>query len=144
MDDRAELYDALLAEELRKPVEYFKHDVSAHDDDALLSLVYEHGMAYYGLYWLLAEKLYERKSHMYDLGEPAEAHRLAADLGSMHPISREDALAFVQRLAEHGLIDREVFAESGRVIMARVAENVRQVAEMKASRRLGGAMRRRD
>ena len=38
---------------------YFAHDYNARNDDKIVKLIFKHGWKGYGLYWAIAEKLYE-------------------------------------------------------------------------------------
>jgi len=44
--------------------QYFPHDLGARGDENIVALICEYGMAGYGLYWCLVEKLYEADGHL--------------------------------------------------------------------------------
>ena len=44
--------------------QYFPHDLGARGDENVVALICEYGMAGYGLYWCLVEKLYEADGHL--------------------------------------------------------------------------------
>lgn len=138
-----QLKEQLYQEELRTPLQYFKHDCNAHDDTALASITFEHGMAYYGLYWLLIEHLYTRKEHYYDLSTPLGKHQLMQDLNTLCPIEESEVDTFIETLASNNLIDKEIYAESKRVIIGRVLDNIETKARSKAGKRYGGLSKSR-
>jgi len=44
--------------------QYFPHDLNARGDQNIVALMAEHGMAGYGLYWVIVEKLYEADGYL--------------------------------------------------------------------------------
>lgn len=130
-------YSIFYEEALREPIKYLKHDARAHDDEALYRLANRHGMAYYGLYWLLAELLTGRKDHSYDVSDEAGWRRLAWDLSCMELIDVDDCKAFVAELAALDLISREQLNEMQKVVITRIRLDANAYAERTASKKLG-------
>lgn len=141
--EEAILRDRLLDEELSKPLEYFKHDTNAHEDEKILDLVDEGGLAWYGLYWLLVEHLVGRKSHCYDLNKPNDCHRLIANMNALAPVDGGEVEKFIRRCADIGLIDGVAYKEYNRIAIGRIFDNAQIAAHSRASRRLGGIKSRR-
>lgn len=137
----AAIKQRLYEDELKATMPYFKHDVNAHEDENISAFVYENGIAYYGLYWLMVERLYARRTHYYDLAKPQEKHQLLIDLSYFSVMSEDELDAFISALAQHQLIDSEIYAESKKLIVARVLENIDQKAKAKANQRFGGIKR---
>lgn len=44
--------------------QYFPHDYNARGDENIIALMAEHGMAGYGIYWTLVEKLFEAEGYL--------------------------------------------------------------------------------
>ena len=132
-----EAYTRFLEEAQREPTKYIKHDVGAHDDDALYQLVNEHGMAYYGWYWLLVELLAGRKQHYYNVSNEVGWRRLARDMSCMCDMSVEDCKQFVSDLYDADLIIREQYDELHRVAIMRLLRDALIYAEDVAGKKLG-------
>ena len=113
-------YARFLEEAQNEPIKYIKHDHRAHDDEALYELVNEHGMAYYGWYWLLVELLAGRRYHYYSVATETGWRRLARDMSCMCDVSVEDCKRFIADLYEADLIIREQFDELHRVAIMRL------------------------
>lgn len=129
-------YARLLEEALTEPVKFIKHDSRAHDDEALYRLAYEHGMAYYGMYWLLVELLTGRKHHYYDVSDDAGWRRLARDMGCICDMSVDECKTFVADLYSAGLINREQYDELHRVTITRILRDAHALAETVAQKKL--------
>lgn len=130
-------YLDFLDEALSEPVKFIKHDARAHDDEALYRLANTHGMAYYGMYWLLAELLTGRKNHFYDISDGAGWRRLANDMGCICDMTVDDCKRFVTDLYDAGLINREQYDELHRVTITRILKDSRAYAEAVAAKKLG-------
>lgn len=131
----------LEAEELGKPIPWFKHDSDSHADPKMaLLLVEEDGYALYGMFWLLVERLAAREGHGYRLQTGADWIVLARDL-LMFPGDPE-AMAllhrFVDLLVELDLADADVYAETGMLTSERLWRNCAEVSRGRASRRYAG------
>ncbi len=133
---RAAYYE-FLDDALREPIKFLKHDARAHDDEALYRLVNEHGMEWYGWYWLLAELLTARKDHAYDVSDAMGWRRLRLDMSCMCDITDEQCREFVARLLDAGLIDRQHYDELGQVVIRRVKQDGVAYAETVAAKKLG-------
>lgn len=131
-------YEAAYQEHLQKPMEFFPHDSDAHRDDALRRLVMEHGMAFYGRWWLLVELLTAKKGHAYDVGDETGWRLLSMDMSALCPMGPGECREFVAELAGHGLLDAEMLGE-GKVVSARVCRNTSYASEIAARRAAGGA-----
>ena len=127
---------AFLEEARRMCPRYVRHDVSAHEDDALCAMVEDKGMAYYGLYWLLVELLTSRKGHIYDISDQRGWKRLAYDLGCMSPMTIPECKAFVKDLCEYGLISKEHHDEN-MLAIKRVLRDTEAYAQGIAKRKFG-------
>ena len=133
-DEERDRFSAMVDEEQRQPLTYFKHDVLAHDDPALQELRDTWGMGAYGRYWLLVELLAGRRDHRYDVSTPNGAARLARDLET----DAEGLAEFAAALDSLGLIVHDLYAEHGVVAIDRIARNARECAEYVAKRRMNG------
>lgn len=49
---------------LKLEKQYFPHDYNARGDENIIALMSEHGMAGYGIYWILVEKLFEADGYL--------------------------------------------------------------------------------
>ena len=132
-DEERDRFAAMVDDEQRQPLTYFKHDVLAHDDPALQELRDTWGMGAYGRYWLLVELLAGRRDHRYDVSTPNGAARLARDLET----DAAGLVEFVGSLDSLGLIVHDLYAERGIVTIDRIARNARESAEYVTKRRLG-------
>lgn len=47
-------------------MDWFRHDVNAHDDTKIRKLVYKHGVSAYGAYWIIIELLYKNEGKASD------------------------------------------------------------------------------
>ena len=130
-------YERFLEEARRDPIKYAHHDARAHDDEALYRLVANHGMAYYGWYWLLVELLSGRKDHAYDVSDEFGWRRLARDMSCMCDISVEDCQLFIMELASMGLVSREHLSETHKVVIRRILIDAEKYAEEVAKKKLG-------
>ena len=141
--EEAILRDMLYDEESGRPLEYIKHDTNAHEDEKILALVDEGGLAWYGLYWLLVEKLARRKGNMYNILKPSEVRRLRSDLCALSEVSNDEIDRFLEFCAEVDLIDGAAYSGYGKVAIGRIIKNSETVRQMKVSRRLGGIKSKR-
>lgn len=132
-----EVYDAAVGEPLR----WLQHDAAAHDDAALCELRDVHGMAAFGRWWLLCEKLAGRKGHAYDVSAPHGWARLARDLEFGSGDAVAECEAFVAELARLDLINRTSFAEFRRVRNSRIDRTAEKAAEDAANGALGTFVR---
>lgn len=130
-------YEEFLERAMSDPVKFVKHDARAHDDEALYRLTNQHGMAYYGLYWLLVELLTGRKHHYYDVSDDAGWRRLAKDMSCLCDMSIEQCQEFIADLYAADLISRPQIDELQRVSITRVLVDARSYAETVASKQLG-------
>lgn len=129
--------DQFLDEARREPVKYFKHDVNAHDDEALYRFAYENGMAYYGLYWLLVELLTARRGHSYDVSDAAGWRRMAVDMSALCDMSVDECKKFVGALDKAHLISHEHLAECQKVAIKRINADSEAYAESVVAHRMG-------
>ena len=132
-----EAYERFLEQEQDKPLRYITHDNRAHDDEALYRLTAEHGMGYYGLYWLLIELLANRKGHYYDVSDELGWRRLARDMSCMCDMDIGGCKRFIADLYGAGLIIREQYDELHRVASKRLLADAMACAEEVASKRIG-------
>lgn len=130
-------YQQFYDEALRDPTKYLKHDVDAHNDEALYRLASRHGMDYYGWYWLLAENLAGRRGSSYDVSDDMGWERLAWDLSCMQRMSVDDCKEFVALLATLDLISREHLSEMHLVTINRIRKDKEEYARAIAQKRLG-------
>lgn len=130
-------YARFLEDAQREPIKFIKHDNRAHDDDALYLLVNEHGMAYYGWYWLLVELLAGRKHHYYNVSSEVGWRRLSRDMSCMCDMSVEECKAFIADLYDADLIMREQYDELHRVAIMRLMKDALAYAEDVAGKKLG-------
>ena len=143
MSDEAErlaaqdAYEEFLERAMTDPVKFIKHDSRAHDDEALYRLANEHGMAFYGWYWLLVELLTGRKHHSYDVSDRAGWRRLTRDMSCICDMSEDECREFIAILYDAGLINREQFDELHRVTITRILVDAKTYAEKTAAKQLG-------
>lgn len=138
-EERAAAMERIVAEEVRRPLDYFAHDSNASDDPKLQRLRDECGWEAMGRFWRLVELLSAAEGHLVDVSRPQQWTRLA------HALEYDGADAareFVARLVDCGLVDRDAL-ENGHVMSARVIRNAERVAEGIAKGRVM-AMCRRD
>lgn len=139
--EQLDRWHELQSEELGRPIGWFKHDSDSHADPKMaLLLVEPDGYALYGLFWILVERLAAREGHSYRLETDADWTVLARDLLMYpgDPAAMEQLHRFIDRCLELGLIDRELYEETGKVSSARLWRNCEQVSRGRASRRLSG------
>lgn len=122
---------------MQEPIKYVKHDVSAHDDDALYRLTVTFGMAYYGWYWLLVELLTARRGHYYDVSDDIGWRQLSRDMSCMSDMSIDECRDFIGNLYESGLVSKRHFDELGHVTMERILRDSRVYAEGVAKKKIG-------
>lgn len=137
--ERQARYDAFMAEEILRPMEYFKHDADARDDPKLQDLRDELGMEGYGRYWILVEVLAGREGHAYEVEDRATGRDRWRRLAQELECGEDEAKSFISKLDELRLIDRELYRERGKVSIERLARNAYEAAEYVARRRMGGA-----
>ena len=130
-------YDDFLEDARGEPIKYFKHDTDAHNDDALYRLVDEHGMEWYGWYWLLIELLTRRRGHKYDVSSNAGWRKLSHDMSCLTDMSTDECKAFIAELAEYGLVSKEYLDELHCVAVRRILVDSERYAESVASKKLG-------
>lgn len=133
MDD---IEERLLNEARGMCPRYVRHDVTAHEDDALSMMVEESGMAFYGWYWLLVELLTARKGHYYDISDDRGWRRLSHDMSCMCTISVPRCKTFVATLYDLDLISREHHDELKRLAITRVLRDTETYAQGVAKRKL--------
>lgn len=138
-EERAAVLERLVADEVRKPMEYFFHDCNAHRDAKLEQLRDDHGMAALGRWWILVELLSAAEGHLITVQRPQQWRRLANELECE---STEECREFVGWLVECRLIDAEALAND-HVMSARVMRNAERMAESAAKRKIGGAVGRK-
>lgn len=133
-----DVFDRLLDKARKEPIKYVKHDVDAHYDDALLDLCMANGIAAYGMYWLLVENLTARETHFYSLQNEAGKFAFHRDMSAFGEVPIGDCMAFVEQLAERGLIDTELWEEKKTIIINRVCVDAENVA-MELAKKMFGA-----
>lgn len=130
-------YERFLDEARQEPIKYVKHDNKSHDDEALYRLVAQHGMEWYGWYWLLVELLAGRKNHSYDVSDEVGWRRLTRDMSCMVDMSAEDCKLFIMELASMGLVSKEHLSEAQKVVIKRILTDAEKYAEEVAKKKLG-------
>lgn len=130
-------YEGFLEDSREEPIKYFKHDASAHDDEALYRLVDRHGMAWYGWYWVLVELLTCRRKHYYDVSDNAGWRRLARDMSCMADMDSDECREFIAELSAMELVSSRHLNELGHVAIERILRDAEKYAESVASKRLG-------
>ena len=133
-----ELYDKFYSEFLDKPLDYVRHDAGARFDEQLRRAVAEHGMAFYGSWWLLVELLSAKRGHVYDVSDMTGWQLFAADMSTVGRTWTVDECAdFCQQLAGYNLIDREIYDERHHIINRRVCREADGYANAAAGKKLG-------
>lgn len=138
-EERAAALESIVAEEVRRPLDYFAHDANASDDPKLQRLRDDHGWEAMGRWWRVVELLSAAEGHLIDVSRPQQWRRLAY---ALEFDGADECAEFVGWLAECGLVDRDAL-HGGHVMSARVMRNAERVAEGIAKGRLM-AMCRRD
>lgn len=136
-EQRANLFEKFLAEEVQRPLDYFAHDSNASSDPKLQRLRDDHGWAAIGRWWCLVELLSAAEGHIIDVSRPQQWTRLAH---SLEMDTADEARAFIDWLLSVGLLDRDAMA-SGHVMSARVMRNAERFAEAAAKGRMAVACR---
>ena len=136
-EERAALYEKFVAEEVRRPLDYFAHDSNASADPKLQRLRDEHGWAAMGRWWTLVEVLSAAEGHLVDVSRPQQWRRLA---NALEFDDAGECREFVAWLLALGLLDRDAM-EGGHVMSARVMKNAERAAEGIARGRMAVACR---
>lgn len=134
-EERAAVLEQLVAEEVRKPMEYFFHDVNASSDAKLELLRDCCGWEAVGRWWALVEMLSKAEGHIIDVSRPQQWRRLS---NALEFDDTRDCEEFVGRLVSCKLLDEDALAND-HVMSARVIRNAERMAESAARRRLGAA-----
>lgn len=136
-EERTNLFEKYMAEEVQRPLDYFAHDSNASADPKLQRLRDDHGWDAIGRWWCLVELLSAADGHIIDVSRPQQWRRLA---NAMEFETAESAEEFVSWLLSVGLLDQDAMG-SGHLMSARVMRNAERVAEGIAKGRLAVACR---
>lgn len=123
--------------EAARPMEFFTHDVHAHEDIQLRRLVARCGMEGYGRWWLLCELLASADGHRISV-EGMDGELWAAEL-RMAP---DELGSFARELVRCGLCDLSGGWLSSHGMDSRAEKMGLQIASGKASGRKGGRPRK--
>ena len=116
-----------------KPMPYFSHDSTAHEDIKCRLLILRGGMEYYGLWWMLCELLAGADNHRLPY-ETEEHKQLMAIMLQVEP---DKASTFIGCCAELGLIDKEL-CERGVIVSDRMLRNSAVFGRNRANGKRGG------
>ena len=137
-------YDEFLDEMRMAPLDYVRHDANARCDESLRRATAKVGMSFLGSWWVLVELLSGKKGHAYDVSDECGWSLLAYDMSTCGwPWSVDDCKRLCDVLAEHDLIDAEMYAR-GKVLNNRVCREVEKYATATAGKRLGSWKTNRD
>lgn len=125
-----------LAEDARKPMDYFSHDADAASDIKCRKLIRRCGMAGYGRWWRLCELLASASGHAVSARTEEEVEMLADDLMFDDPSELVD---FLSTLCEIGLLSG---MGDGEFTSERMLQNALKVGAKRAAGRLGGRPRK--
>lgn len=124
---------------LREPMAWFHLDSDFLDDPKIMRLGFEDGWAAIGIYVALMSRLAREDSHIFDVsteyGWKVLQSRMALVGGEM---DAEDLKAVVSKFAALGLIDSEMYAESGKIASDRLMREVENYADRTARKRCAG------
>lgn len=123
--------------EAARPLAYFFHDSDAAMDAKIRRLVKRLGVEGYGRWWLLCEFLAREDSHSVDVREDYGWELLADGLMCGAATARE----FVEECVKLGLLDRESYAERGKVVNDRIMRSAQKVGRRRAAGKLGAKRR---
>lgn len=123
-----------VAEVASKPMEYFSHDVSAHDDIKCQRLLLVLGIEGYGRWWLLCEYMASMSGQR--IPYSGDIDRLILSKNLMFK-SVDECDAFLSAIADFGLIDSELL-EEGFVASERMSRNAWTRAKKVVSGTRGG------
>lgn len=134
-EEYAKEYQAALVE----PMQWFHLDSDFLDDPKIMRLGCEYGWPYIGLYVGLMSRLYTQESHIIDVstdyGWLVLQHRMSL-IGNS--IGIDSLKSIVDTLAELGLIDSDMYSESGKIASDRVFREAENYAEKTAKNRCAG------
>lgn len=135
----AEEYARHYAEALTEPMQWFHLDADFLDDPKVMRLGCDFGWPYIGLYVGLMSRLYTQQNHIIDVstdyGWMVLQHRLSL-VG--RPLDADTLKSIVDTFAELGLIDSELYTESGKIASDRVFREAENYAEKTARNRCAG------
>lgn len=107
----------------KKDAYYFKHDSNARNDERLLSIRIKHGMAGYGVYWAIVEKLREQKDYCLQIDHKSIAWELHVDEEIVRSVIEDYGLFTIQ---------------DGRFYSERLCDDMREWDDKKEARRQAG------
>jgi hypothetical protein len=138
-DTEQQKLDELREQAAKDPLDWFKHENGAHMTPKLRMLIATRGMAAYGLYWVLMEKLAAQPNHFYDVNDDIGWLFLARDLSpGLETMTVEQCRDFVGALDDLGLIDHEELSEAGLVISEEMCRCAHERNESTAQNRFKG------
>lgn len=121
------------------PLDYFPHDAWARMDVKCRKLIRRYGYEGYGRWWALCEIMASTSGHMVTVRTNEELDFLADDLGFP---DCESCKEFLDALACTGLINAEMYAQTGRVVSDRMLKNAYKTGLKRAGGRRGGRPRK--
>lgn len=129
-------YSEYYAAALSEPLAWFHLDSDFLDDPKIMRLGYDYGWPYIGLYVGLMARLAAEDGHIFDVSGEFGWMVLQSRLSLVgKPIDLGALKEFVGILAELGLIDRDLYGESGKVASERMMREVENCAAKTASNR---------
>ena len=78
-------------------MEWFRHDVNAHDDLKVKKLLRKSGFSALGVYWFLIELLFSNDGRM-------ACSEAADEVSLIDGLSEEDSMTYIQKLVDLGLL----------------------------------------
>lgn len=78
-------------------MEWFRHDVNAHDDLKVKKLLRKSGFSALGVYWFLIELLFSNEGRM-------ACSEAADEVSLIDGLSEEDSMTYIQKLVDLGLL----------------------------------------
>lgn len=140
-DDYAAFYQQALSETLP----WFKLDSDFMGDPKMERLGYLGGYPAIGMYVALMALLYRNELHIIDVSDEFGWQYLQGKLSLVgHRLELEDLKGFVGTLAQLGLVDADLYAESQKIASNRVLREVEFFAAQAAKGRAkASAMRRK-
>ena len=135
--EEREAYESALTAHMMKPLDYVRHDANARFDEALRRAVAEHGMGFYGGWWVLVELLCSKNEHAYDVTDFTGWALFALDMSTCgRAWSVDECKDFAEQLAAYGLINQELYGR-GRISNDRVCREVEKYAKAAAGKSVG-------
>lgn len=138
-DERWRYYnEAFLA-----PMPWFRMDSDFLNDPKVRRLGFIGGWTFVGMYCGLIAHLASEEGHIYDVSDEFGWAVLQEHMSlTGKPVDSETLRTFVDTIAALGLIDAEMYAESGRIASNRLVKEAENYAEKTARNKLHGAAMR--